>query len=153
MTHDIVSDRGPQFISRVWQDFFRLLGVSVSLSSGYHPQTNGQTEQKIQEIGRYLCSYCHQHQDFHGPFPPLCQACPKLPTARVQYLFSACSATSRLCSLGLVNLWRFQLPTICLKKARGFGTQHTYISSRQCQNTRAKLKHEVLPLPSATQGN
>ncbi|KAK3569650.1 hypothetical protein QTP86_002648 [Hemibagrus guttatus] len=57
----IVSDRGPQFISRVWRGFFKLLGVSVSLSSGYHPQTNGQTERKIQEIGRYLRAYCHDH--------------------------------------------------------------------------------------------
>ncbi len=31
--------------------------VTVSLSSGYHPQTNGQTERKIQEIGRYLRAY------------------------------------------------------------------------------------------------
>ncbi len=38
---DIVSDRGPQLISRVWKAFFRLLGLKVSLSSGYHPQTNG----------------------------------------------------------------------------------------------------------------
>ncbi len=44
---DIVSDRGPQFISRVWKAFFSLLGVTVSLSSGYHPQSNGQTERKI----------------------------------------------------------------------------------------------------------
>ncbi len=43
---DIVSDRGPQFISHVWKAFFHLLGVTVSLSSGYHPQTNGQTERK-----------------------------------------------------------------------------------------------------------
>ncbi len=50
---DIVSDRGPQFISRVWRSF-SLLGVTISLSSGYHPQSNGQTERKIQEIGRYL---------------------------------------------------------------------------------------------------
>ncbi|KAK3523783.1 hypothetical protein QTP70_010051 [Hemibagrus guttatus] len=28
---------------------FRRLGVTISLSSGYHPQTNGQTERKIQE--------------------------------------------------------------------------------------------------------
>ncbi len=49
---DVVSDRGPQFISRVWKAFFKLLDVTVCLSSGYHPQTNGQTEQKIQEIGR-----------------------------------------------------------------------------------------------------
>lgn len=27
LPEDIVSDRGPQFISRVWQSFFRLLGV------------------------------------------------------------------------------------------------------------------------------
>ncbi len=59
---DIVSDRGPQFISRVWKNFFKLLGVTVSLSSGYHPQTNGQTERKIQEIGRFLRTFCHSHQ-------------------------------------------------------------------------------------------
>ncbi len=43
---DIVLDRGPQFVSRVWKRFFKLLGVTVSLSSGYHPQTNWQTEKK-----------------------------------------------------------------------------------------------------------
>ncbi len=54
---DIVSDRGPQFISRVWKSFFKLLGVTVSLSSGYHPQTNGQTERKIQEIEHFLRTF------------------------------------------------------------------------------------------------
>ncbi|KAL0170112.1 hypothetical protein M9458_034708, partial [Cirrhinus mrigala] len=63
LPEDIVSDRGPQFISRVWRAFFRLLGVTVSLSSGYHPQTNGQTERKIQEVGRFLRTFCHGHQD------------------------------------------------------------------------------------------
>ncbi|KAI2651025.1 Transposon Tf2-11 polyprotein [Labeo rohita] len=62
LPEDIVSDRGPQFISRVWRAFFRLLGVTVSLSSGYHPQTNGQTERKIQEVGRFLRTFCHGHQ-------------------------------------------------------------------------------------------
>ncbi len=59
---DVVSDCGPQFVSRVWKVFFKLLDVTVSLSSGYHPQTNGQTERKIQEIGRYLRAYCHDNQ-------------------------------------------------------------------------------------------
>ncbi|KAL0188013.1 hypothetical protein M9458_015112, partial [Cirrhinus mrigala] len=67
---DIVSDRGPQFISRVWRGFFQLLGVSVSLSSGYHPQTNGQTERKIQEIRRYLQAYCNLHQDTWSQYIP-----------------------------------------------------------------------------------
>ncbi|KAK3538882.1 hypothetical protein QTP86_018759 [Hemibagrus guttatus] len=52
-----------KFISRVWKAFFARLGVAVSLSSGYHPQTNGQTERKIQEISRYLRTFCHSHQD------------------------------------------------------------------------------------------
>ncbi len=34
---DIVSDRSPQFISHVCKAFFRLLGVMVSLSYGFHP--------------------------------------------------------------------------------------------------------------------
>ncbi|KAL0148964.1 hypothetical protein M9458_055768, partial [Cirrhinus mrigala] len=62
LPEEIVSDRGPQFISHIWKGFFKLLGVSVNLSSGYHPQTNGQTERKIQELGRYLRAYCHENQ-------------------------------------------------------------------------------------------
>ncbi len=70
LPEDIISDRGSQFTSRVWRAFFRLLGVSVSLSSGYHPQTNGQTERKIQEIGRYLRAYCHNHQNSWNQYLP-----------------------------------------------------------------------------------
>ncbi len=65
---DIVSDRGPQFISRVWKSFFKLLGVTVSLSSGYHPQSNGQMERKIQEIGCFLRTFCHGHQHSWNQF-------------------------------------------------------------------------------------
>ncbi|GAA6095284.1 receptor-type tyrosine-protein phosphatase gamma-like, partial [Tachysurus ichikawai] len=54
LPEEIVSDRGSQFTSHVWRAFFRLLGVTVNLSSKYHPQSNGQTEQKIQDLGRYL---------------------------------------------------------------------------------------------------
>lgn len=38
---DIVSDRGPQFTSQVWRQFCKCLGATVSLSSGFHPQSNG----------------------------------------------------------------------------------------------------------------
>uniref|UniRef100_A0A3P9BXA9 Gypsy retrotransposon integrase-like protein 1 n=1 Tax=Maylandia zebra TaxID=106582 RepID=A0A3P9BXA9_9CICH len=47
---DIVSDRGPQFTSRVWKEFCNSLGAKVSLSSGYHPQSNGQSERANQEL-------------------------------------------------------------------------------------------------------
>ncbi|KAK3533999.1 hypothetical protein QTP86_000505 [Hemibagrus guttatus] len=68
LPEDIVSDRGPQFTSRVWRAFCKRLGVTVSLSLGYHPQTNGQTERKIQEIGRFLRTFCHSHQESWNQF-------------------------------------------------------------------------------------
>ncbi|KAK3540883.1 hypothetical protein QTP86_002978 [Hemibagrus guttatus] len=47
---DIVSDRGPQFSSRFWRAFCQSLGASVSLSSGFHPESNGQTERLNQDL-------------------------------------------------------------------------------------------------------
>uniref|UniRef100_A0A1A8N4P2 Chromo domain-containing protein n=1 Tax=Nothobranchius pienaari TaxID=704102 RepID=A0A1A8N4P2_9TELE len=41
-------------MSRFWKAFCWLVGASSSLSSGYHPQTNGQTERTNQQLGRYL---------------------------------------------------------------------------------------------------
>ncbi|KAL0176934.1 hypothetical protein M9458_029264, partial [Cirrhinus mrigala] len=63
LPEDIVSDRGPQFTSRLWASFFRLLGVNISLTSGYHPQANGQAERLNQELTRFLRSYCQNHQE------------------------------------------------------------------------------------------
>lgn len=51
---DIVSDRGPQFTSQVWKAFCQSMGTSASLSSGYHPQSNGQTERANQDLGAAL---------------------------------------------------------------------------------------------------
>ncbi len=78
---DVISNRGPQFVSRGWKAFFKLLDVNVSLSSGYHPQTNGQTEWKIQEIGRYLRAYCHDNQHSWNRFLPWARVCTKFPQA------------------------------------------------------------------------
>ena len=54
LPQDIVSDRGPQFSSRVWRAFCRLIGATASLSSGFHPQSNGQTERINQELETIL---------------------------------------------------------------------------------------------------
>ncbi|KAI2649877.1 Transposon Tf2-6 polyprotein [Labeo rohita] len=55
---DIVSDRGPQFTAKFWQAFCRLVGTASSLSSGFHPQTNGQTERANQQLERFLRMLC-----------------------------------------------------------------------------------------------
>ena len=51
---DIVSDWGPQFASQIWKAFCQALVASASLSSSYHPQTNGQTEWANQDLGASL---------------------------------------------------------------------------------------------------
>lgn len=51
---DVVSDRGPQFVSKFWREFCKLLGATVRLSSGFHPQSNAQTERANQDLERTL---------------------------------------------------------------------------------------------------
>jgi hypothetical protein len=40
----IVSDRGPQFVSKFWSELHKSLGTKLLHSSAYHPKTSGQTE-------------------------------------------------------------------------------------------------------------
>ena len=54
LPQDVVSDRGPQFTARFWRSFCNQLGASVSLSSGFHPETNGQTERTNQSLENTL---------------------------------------------------------------------------------------------------
>lgn len=58
---NIVSDRGPQFISQVWKAFYSALGATTSLSSGYHPLSNGQAEWANQELKVALCCVAAQN--------------------------------------------------------------------------------------------
>ncbi|KAK3559672.1 hypothetical protein QTP86_013919, partial [Hemibagrus guttatus] len=70
LPEDIVSDQGPQFTSRVWGTLCARLGIGVRLSSGYHPQSNGQAEHLNQEIGRFLRAYCSREQHRWREFLP-----------------------------------------------------------------------------------
>ena len=40
----IILDRGPQFASKTFVELLKLLGIKSSLSTTYHPQTDGTTE-------------------------------------------------------------------------------------------------------------
>ena len=67
----IISDRGPQFISTVWKSFCKRLRIKVSLSTAYHPQTDGQSERANQEVERGLRTYCNYMQDDWAKWLPM----------------------------------------------------------------------------------
>ncbi|KAK4393014.1 Transposon Ty3-G Gag-Pol polyprotein [Sesamum angolense] len=56
----IVTDRDRVFTSRLWKELFSMAGVSLDMSSAYHPQTDGQTERFNQCLENYLRCMCHQ---------------------------------------------------------------------------------------------
>lgn len=39
----IVSDRDPMFNSHVWRELFKMAGVTLRMSTTFHPQTTGQS--------------------------------------------------------------------------------------------------------------
>src|SRR6266436_2690941 len=63
LPQQIISDRGPQFAAKLIQEFWKKLGVKSSLSTAFHPQTDGQTERVNQELEQYLRIFCNFQQD------------------------------------------------------------------------------------------
>jgi hypothetical protein len=46
----VISDRGPQYISKFMMDLYSLLGIKGNPSIAFHPWTDGQTERINQEV-------------------------------------------------------------------------------------------------------
>uniref|UniRef100_A0A3Q3F8X0 Integrase catalytic domain-containing protein n=1 Tax=Kryptolebias marmoratus TaxID=37003 RepID=A0A3Q3F8X0_KRYMA len=67
---DVLSDRGPQFTARVWKQFCATLNASCSLSSGFHPQSNGQTERMNQEMESMLRCFTSSNPSDWSKFLP-----------------------------------------------------------------------------------
>lgn len=47
-------DQGPQFISRLWKNLNKILGIKVHLSTIFHSKTDGQSKITNQEMERHL---------------------------------------------------------------------------------------------------
>ena len=60
---EVISDRGPQFVSDFMCELCEILGIKVAASTAYHLQTDSQTEHVNQEVEQFLCLFVNQRQD------------------------------------------------------------------------------------------
>ena len=57
----LISDRGPQFSSKVFQEICKIFGINHRMSTVFHPQTDGELERLNQELETYLQLFCVDH--------------------------------------------------------------------------------------------
>jgi len=53
----IISDRRVQYSAELFQEWCKILGIESTMSTAYHSQTDGQTEQVNQVLEQYLWCY------------------------------------------------------------------------------------------------
>lgn len=66
----ILSDRDPKFTAKFWRALWEQLGTTLTLSTAYHPQTDGQTERAnrtLEEMLRGYVSWAQDDWDQHLP--------------------------------------------------------------------------------------
>jgi hypothetical protein len=73
LPEQIISDRGPQFVSAFTRELNRLLGIQTTPSTAFHPQTDGQTERVNQEIEQYLRVFVNRQQNDWSEWLPLAE--------------------------------------------------------------------------------
>ena len=65
LLESVVLNRGPQFAVELTKKLNRMLGIKIKLSTAFHLQTDGQTEQINQKLEQYLRFFVeHQQRDW-----------------------------------------------------------------------------------------
>jgi len=59
----VVSNCGPQFVASFTKELYRLLGIQLSSSTAWHPQTDRQTECINQKLDQFLCLFVNERQN------------------------------------------------------------------------------------------
>ena len=58
----IISDRDPRLTFQLAKDICTEIGIQQNVSTTYHPQTDGQSEQTNQTLETYLRIFCNEQQ-------------------------------------------------------------------------------------------
>ena len=48
--HSIISDKDPKFTTHFWKSFQKAMGTQLTMSTVFHPQTDGQSKRTIQVL-------------------------------------------------------------------------------------------------------
>ena len=68
----ILSDRDPRFTANFWRALWTQLGTKLTMSTAYHPQTDGQTERANRTLEEMLRAYVNfQQSDWDEHLPHL----------------------------------------------------------------------------------
>lgn len=59
----IISDRDAKFLSAFWQGLWKAFGIRLQMTTAYHPQADGQSERKNQDVELALRYYVAEHPD------------------------------------------------------------------------------------------
>ncbi|SJK99889.1 uncharacterized protein ARMOST_03200 [Armillaria ostoyae] len=71
MPTTVISDRGPQFVSKFMKELYQMLDITQNASTAFHPQTDGQMKRVNQEVKKYLCIFINHRQDDWADWLPL----------------------------------------------------------------------------------
>ena len=71
----VISDRGPQFISKFMKELYETMGIKGNPSTAYHPQTDGQMERVNQSVKEFLTMFVNDKQDDWSDWLAIVQFC------------------------------------------------------------------------------
>jgi hypothetical protein len=66
---DIVCDQDKLFVSKIWKALTKLTGVKLKMSSAYHPETDGLSEQSNKTINQLLQYHVHHQKGWVHVLP------------------------------------------------------------------------------------
>ena len=78
----ITSDRGPQFVSDLWIEMCKLMGIARSTTTSYHPQHNGKIETMHRCLKNSLRAGFLGRPNWLAELPWVCWGYAQLPTWR-----------------------------------------------------------------------
>ena len=97
----MISDRGPQFVAKMWDFLCKLLDIKAKLSTAWHSETDDWSKIVNQEMEQYLQSYVNHFQDNWVRFLPIAEFAGNANT------FASIKIPLFLASQGLIPLMNF----------------------------------------------